>query len=176
MSFFREQEIARRTSRMHAENHGRLAVNRARFTTAGWGSYEFEEIADFDATFIEEPTLSVGFQMEADEWREALEDAGYVASNIETEGTSLDIPFPVVSGFVTTWEQDDNGYYVGAYCAASVQFVPPFYDPETLTYTGLALPPVDLSGQGLPAITHHFRFEGVALKGGEDPGEDAKQG
>lgn len=176
MSFFREQEIARRTARMHAENRGRLATTKAVFDTYGWGSFEFEEIVDFDCMYIEEPTFTVGAVIDVDEWEQALEDADYPPPPIDLSALPAGVPLPrdvvgiagvtplpVVTGFVTAWEQDDKGNYVGAYCAARVYF------PEVDI-------PTELSTQNLPAVHHHFRFEAVALKGGGDDTGDAANG
>jgi hypothetical protein len=157
MSYFRDTEIARRTARQHKENHGRLATTRALFDTFGWGTFEFEDMADFDCTYIEQPSFTTGAHIESDEWQEALQDAGWFTGLNEDAAT----PFPAISGYVTAWEQDDKGFYVGAYCAAHI------------TFAAELLIPVDLSDQFLPQIHHHFRFEGMALKGLGDDGSAA---
>lgn len=169
-SFFREQETARRTAKMHAENKGRPAMTKVVFTTTGVGSVQFEDCADFDCTYIEEPVFSHGAVIDFDGWEQLLEDENYQAQ--DGEGGSP-TPLPTVSGFVTQWEQDDNGFYVGAWCAARVMFTYDHPDPVT------GLDPFEqIISQHLqmPEIQHHFRFEGVAIKGGEDPGDDAPGG
>lgn len=142
-AYFRELQIARQTEHRHKENRGRLAVTTARFVSEGQGSFEFEDPALFGCTYIEKPWVSYGAEFDTDAWEEL---------------SGLDpAPLPLISGMVTDWAQDSDGYYVGAYVAVRVHF--PDLDPDT----GFDL----VDNELMPVIDHLFRFEEIALKSGQ---------
>ena len=120
----------------HRENSARLAVAFARFTTVGQGTIEFEERVDFGLTFIEEPYITYGCQLELDELADRLE---------ATEDTTPTLP--QATGFVTEWDIDDRGFYLGAWVAATV------YDP-----TGGITSDIEVT------IDHHFTFQAIGMK------------
>ncbi len=121
----------------HQENSGRLAQAFAKFHSVGQGSIEFGRRVDFDLTFIEEPYVTYGAQIDLDELGELL--ATPVADPP---------PLPSASGFVTEWDIDERGFYTGCWCAVSVYF------PTTLAV------PVDAKVD----MFHHFTFTAIAIK------------
>lgn len=120
------------------ENSGRMAEAFARFKSVGQGSIQFDERVDFDVTFIEEPYFRYGSYLDVDELENLLD-------NDQDAGTP---PFPVCSGFVTDWDQDDRGFYVGAWVAVRVWF----------PYEANIWPELPVE------IMHHFSFTAVAIK------------
>ena len=58
------------------------------------------------------------------------------------------VPLPHCTPYVTEWDQDERGFYVGAWVAVVVSFGP--------------LDTVDIGAQ--PGIEHHFTFSGIAIK------------
>jgi hypothetical protein len=132
-------DLERRVAEKEAiqENSARLAVASGRFTSTGQGSVEFEKRVDFGLTFIERPFVSYGTVIDLDELGDLLDVPG---------GDS--VPMPLVAGFVTSWDQDDRGFYVGAWCGARVYFAP----TDLVAY--------DIN----PVIEHHFTFQAIALK------------
>ena len=134
---FTDLENQRGELARHRENHARLAQAFARFQTTGQGSIEFERRVDFEITFIEEPYATYGCEINMDELGELL-------------GTPVaDTPaLPSASGFVTSWDVDERGFYTGCWCAVSV------YYP---------------SQAGVPAdakvyMRHHFTFTALGMK------------
>lgn len=120
----------------HRENSARMALTFARFESTGQGTVEFDHRVDFGLTFIEEPFVSYGCQIDM----EALAD---LLGMDETAS----VPLPQSTGFVTEWDTDDRGFYTGAWVAASV------YDPTGQIPTGSDM-----------VLDHHFTFQAVALK------------
>lgn len=135
MSF--EYERRRAEIERHKENSARAAQAFAVFTATGQGSVEFPDVADFGLTFIDQPVVTVGVVVDTDELRDAL-----------SLDDDVEVPFPVVSGFVTGWDQDTRGFYTGAWCAASVYF-PPTYLVAT---------------EAVPSFDLHFTFTATAMK------------
>jgi hypothetical protein len=121
----------------HRENRGRLAFTFARFRSEGEGSKEFGAAVQFDTTYIERPTVSYCSEVDLDAFEDAL-----------GLGVREEAPLPACSGFVTAWDVDSRGLYVGAWCAISVQF------PDW------AVIPEDVDVE----LYHHFTFAGVAIK------------
>lgn len=120
----------------HRENAARVAMAFARFETLGQGTLEFEERVDFGLTFIEEPFVSYGCQLDLD----------VLASAIGLEDGATP-PLPQSTGFVTEWDVDERGFYVGAWVAAAV-------------FDATGLIPTDVS----VVIDHHFTFQAIAIK------------
>lgn len=132
--YFRDQQTFESTRYRHQQNRGRLATSVSKFSSVGQGSFEFEDVADFDVPFIEEPWFSYGAQLDMDDW--------------EAEMGSETPPLPLTSGFVTLFERDASGLYVGAFVAVRVHFPDGDLVPQ----------------QATPRVDHVFRFEAVALK------------
>jgi len=122
----------------HAENAARNAEAFARFKSTGQGSIEFPERVDFELTFIEEPYMSYGGYIDLDDLDDKLANEA---------GTTMP-PLPICCGFVTDWDRDDRGFYVGAWVAVRVWFPPE------------ANVRVDLEVE----MSHHFSFKAVAMK------------
>lgn len=131
----------------HEENSARLAHAYARFTSTGQGSIEFERRVDFDMTFVERPYVAHGHFVDLD----TLEEQ----QDLETgDGPIL----PLVTAYVTDWDTDDRGFYVGCWCAVRV-FYPDAYIVMDLE---VAVPIIDSM---MPVkIEHDFTFSGTALK------------
>lgn len=126
----REAELGR-----HRENKARLANVYADFNTTGMGTVEFDKRINFGLRFTQKPFPSYGAEINPDLVRDAIEDE-----------TDSDVLLPTVSGYVTEWDNDDHGNYVGAWVAVVVQY------PDTI--------PVEAQ---IP-VTHYFTFSAVAIK------------
>lgn len=132
------EDVARRDAerRRHRENKGRMAGVYTYASSTGQGYVEYDELIDFGLTYIEQPFVSVGHVLDLDELRVLL-------------GMDADDPFvelPQCTGFVSQWEQDVKGNYIGAYLAVQISW-----------------------GSGIPfdaqvEIQHSFSFHGVAIK------------
>jgi len=134
---FNEIERQRNEYARNRENQGRWANAYARFRSLGQGPYEFEERAPFGLTFVEVPFVAIGHQIDLDE----------VEAIVTTPVANGDTPpMPQVTGFVTEWEIDDRGFYIGAWCAVVVAF------PAEI--------PVDAELE----IQHYFTFSANAIK------------
>lgn len=133
-----ENEDRRTEVEQHAENAARLAEAFHKFNTTGQGSVEYGDRVNFGLTFIEEPYLSYGAQIDLDALDELLENE---------PGSSMP-PLPITTGYVTEWDQDDRGFYVGAWVAVRVWF--PYESNVTIDTE------IDLQ--------HHFTFKAVAIK------------
>lgn len=119
------------------ENSSRLAHAYANFDTSGQGSMEFEDRVDFGLTFIEEPFVAYGGFCNSD-----------ALGELQGLGPGESPAFPLSSGFVTEWDQDERGFYIGCWIAASVMFAP------------LDLIVADLN----VTLTHYFTFSGIGIK------------
>lgn len=102
-----------------AENSARLAFAWGTSTTTGPGAQVHEKSIDFGLTFVEKPMFAYGF----------------VAIDVDFETY-----FPQSVGFVTGWEQDARGLYIGAHVGVNV-----------LTSAG-------------DILEHHFSFIGTGMK------------
>jgi hypothetical protein len=122
----------------HKENGARMAAAYARVDIVGQGTSEVEEMIDFGLTFVEQPFVSFGSYLDVDLIRDALD--------LDDDD---DCPLPVVSGFVTRWDQDQNDAYTGAWVAVSVYFPP--WDPVV---------PTDFDCE----LAGHFSFTAIAIK------------
>lgn len=132
-------ELERRVAEKEAirENSARLASSYARYSSDGQGTVEFGRRANFGLTFIERPFVSYCSVLDLDELGALMDIAG-----------GEPVPMPLVTGFVTEWDTDDRGFYVGAWCGVRVWF-----------------PPTDLVSYDInPVIEHHFTFQAIALK------------
>ena len=131
-------ETRRAADARHRENRGRLATAHARFETTGTGSTQFEDSVEFGLTFIERPFVSMGYTIDIDALAEAL--------GIDEEDS--EVPLPQVTSYVVEWDQDERGFFTGAWCAAVVAFAPDVVLPEGF----------------LVAVNHHFTFAATAIK------------
>lgn len=102
-----------------AENRSREAWSAKRFDISGVGFAEFPKAASFGLAFLDQPFVTTGFVLDTDELRDALG----VADN-------EDPPMPMVAGFVTEYDLNENGFYVGAWCAVNIQWAVEPPDPE----------------------------------------------
>lgn len=119
------------------ENTARLASAYASYKSTGQGSVEFGKRADFGLTFIERPYVSYCSVVDLDELGDLMGVPG-----------GEDVPMPLVTGFVTEWDTDDRGFYVGAWCGVRVWY-----------------PPTDLVPYSVDVeLQHHFTFQAIALK------------
>lgn len=101
----RESERAR-----HLENRGRLAGVFEAYDTVGSGLVEFPKRLDFGLVFTEEPFAAWGHKVDPDDLRDFLE--------LED---GADVPYaPQATGYVTEWDRDEKGNYVGCWLAISV--------------------------------------------------------
>ena len=137
---FEDLEVRRAEIDRHRENSARLASAFAKFETTGQGFVEFKDVIDFGCTFTEEPYPAYGSRVDL----EALEDLLQQEAVVDKAPP----PVPITSGVVTEWDQDDKGYYIGAWVGVRVFF--PYEDAV----------PLDLD---VPA-EHYFTFTGVAIK------------
>lgn len=132
-----ELESRRRHADQVRENSARIAQQFATFDTTGQGSVAFEDKVDFQVTFIEKPMVAYAGELDIDD----LADV----QNVEAGEMPM---LPISCGFVTDWDIDTRGYYVGAWCAVRVYF-----------------PPEDLVDVTLDVeMTHNFTFAAIALK------------
>lgn len=136
--FFGDLERRNAEREQHAENTARVAEALARFKSTGLGSIEFEERVDFGLTFTEEPYMSYGTQIDLDDLDDLLgNEAGATTPTL-----------PQCTGFITTWDRDDRGFYVGAWVAVTVWF----------PYEADMWPDTEIE------ISHHFTFKAIAMK------------
>ena len=119
------------------ENTARLASAYSGYESNGQGAIEFERRTDFGLTFIERPFVSYAAIIDLD----ALGDVLNIDGGLVT-------PMPLVSGFVTEFDIDDRGFYVGAWVGARVYF------PTTDAV------PLD----AVVTVEHHFTFQAIAIK------------
>ncbi|GAB3863300.1 hypothetical protein GCM10028801_30600 [Nocardioides maradonensis] len=120
----------------NAENRGRRAGVYAKYSTTGQGVVEFADRLSFDLTYIEEPFMSYGCKVDLDTVRDAL--------NLDDD--ALPTALPQCTGFVTEWDQDGRGNYIGCWVAVAVYF------------------PAAISPSAQLDIEHYFTFEAVAIK------------
>jgi len=132
-----EMERFRAENERQRENSARAAFAYAEYNSVGQGPFEFEKRADFGLTFVTEPIVAYGATIDLD----ALSDMLNVDPGITP-------PIPLISGMVTEWDQDDKGFWTGAWVAVRVHF-----------------PPTDLVDPALQIrCGHHFTFSAVAMK------------
>ena len=134
---FEDLEYRRAEIERHRENSARLAQAFAKFQSTGQGSTEFVDVVDFGLTFIEEPFVSYGAQLDLD-----------ALSELMSVDPSVTPQMPLSTGYVTGWEQNDRGFYTGAWVAVTVHFA---------SASGVAST-VNVHMQ------HHFTFTAIALK------------
>lgn len=129
-------EIQRAALERNKENRARLAIVSGRFTAQGEGLAEFDDGVDFALAYLDMPYVMTGVHFDLDEADLA-------------EGT---LP-PQVTGFVTDWDQNEQGFYTGAYCAAVITWgtdgssdvvIPDGFELQIdFTFAGMAMKDVD---------------------------------
>lgn len=136
---FEALENRRAEVERHRENSARPAEAFARFRSSGQGSMEFEKRVDFGLTFLEKPMMHYGAEIDLDDLDERL-DNDYNKNKCP--------PLPVSMGYVTDWDTDRRGFYVGAWVGVRV-----YYPDEDLIPANF---PVE--------VVHHFHFSAVGMK------------
>lgn len=129
-----------------SENSARLAQAYANFTTTGLGTLQYEDRVDFGTTFIERPFVSHAAHIDMD----------LTSQEMQREADDDNVPLPLITGYVTEWDQDERGFYAGCWLAVRV-----FYPDTDLILTGGELDfPLDPKVE----IEHHFTFAAIAMK------------
>lgn len=121
------------------ENAARLATASGRYKSTGQGSIEFDRRIKFGVTFVTKPIVNYGCEIDLDDLDDRLDN------DYNENGTP---PMPLCTGYVTDWEQNARGFYIGAFVGVRV-----YYPPEDLV-------PADFT----VGIIHHFHFSTVAMK------------
>ena len=132
-------ELERRRAEVerHRQNRARLAQEFHKFQSVGQGFIEFDKVAAFDITMIEEPYVSYGATLDLDALAEQ--------QNLDP---GVDPAIPLTTGVVTEWDRDDRGFYVGAWVAVRVYFPP----TDAI--------PADMDVE----ILHWFTFTAIGIK------------
>lgn len=104
-------EAQRAALRRDAENRAREAWTAHRFEVSGIGYAEFPKSAQFDLAFYKRPYVSTGICLDTDELRNVL--------NVSDQS---DPPLPNITPFVVEYDLNDNGFYVGAWCAVNIEW------------------------------------------------------
>jgi hypothetical protein len=134
-----EMERFRAENERQRENSARLASAYADYLSDGQGSIEFGRRARFGVTFVDQPFVSYCAAVDLDALSEQL--------GLDPKD---DAPIPVVSGVVTDWDQDDRGFWTGAWVGVNVYFPP----------TSAVVVGVDINVR----CHHFFTFTAVAIK------------
>lgn len=137
MTIVDELDARRQYADQIKENSARLAQAFATFDTTGQGSKEFDKRCKFAVTFIEKPIVSYCSELDVD-----------VLADMQNVDPGEQPILPIATGFVTNWDTDDRGYYVGCWVAVRVYF--PVEDLVDITMK--------------VELTHNFTFSAVALK------------
>lgn len=119
-----EQELRRAERHRHEQNAARHALSFHAYHSTGGGELEFSDPVEFGMTFAQRPFITYGYFIDSDDLVEGQ--------------------FPACTGFVTAWDFDADGLYIGAWCGVVIrggEFLEPPYE-----------------------IEHHFTFQGIALK------------
>jgi hypothetical protein len=82
------------------ENSARLAFSFGTFQTTGSGTTLFEQVVEFDCQYVRRPYVSYSFAV--------------------ADGDVQQVP--VCSGGVYEWKKNEHGFYIGAWCCASVSY------------------------------------------------------
>lgn len=124
----------------HAENSGRTATSSLTFETTGVGSVILPVPLEFDATFLEKPSVTMGLEL------------------MRLADRSL-YEFPHATSGVYRWVRDENDHYTGAYVWARVSCDP------LLDANGQVLnqESVDLNPPN-PRLRHHLVVAATAYK------------
>lgn len=146
----------------HKENASRTAEATGRFRSTGTGSLEFPTRIDFGVTFVTKPGVSYGSEIDVDELEGVLEN--YAGDNDYTDemkalftpdnGTPM---LPFTSGFVTDWDTDQKGFFIGAWCGVRVGYGP-ILGTVGEAVSGFVIPEPQV------VVIHHFRFSAVGMK------------
>lgn len=126
------------------ENSARLAQAYASFDTKGLGTIQYKGRVGFGLTFIERPMVSHAAYCDMEE----LMDTYYPDSDLTDDENEISLP--VCTGYVTDWDEDERGLFIGCWIAVRV-------------YMPLEDWPNPASSP-MPKIEHHFTFAGIAMK------------
>lgn len=123
----------------NAENRSREAWSAHRYDITGAGYAEFPKSARFDLAFLDQPFVNYGLVLDSDELRRVLNVA-------DTANPAM----PTVTAWVTEYDQNERGFYVGAWCAVNVTWPGEPPDPEEgftfqvdFTWRGIGIKDVD---------------------------------
>lgn len=147
---FEELEQQRADLDRHRENAARLAQAFAKFESTGQGSIEFDRRCTFDLTFIEQPYITYGCEIDLEELADLL-----------GTGVADTPPLPMASGYVTDWDTDERGFYTGCWCAVSVHYA---WNSATGDTPELEQAQLELLRVAKVYMRHHFTFTGMAMK------------
>jgi hypothetical protein len=142
MGLLDDAEDRRFEAERHRENSGRLAIASATFTSKGQGTWQHNKRVAFGATFTERPMVTYGAVCDIDDLADEL--------NLDPE----DVVLPLSSGYVSDWDQDDRGFYLGCWVAASVGF----------RHIDMAIAGGPVEAEAMPVIEHHFTFSAIGIK------------
>lgn len=143
----RETDLAR-----DAANKGGPALVSCHVTTEGQGAFAFANRIDFGLTFVEQPFPMFCSELDLDD----AEDAEWLTGTVLDSGARGDTPcLPQCSGYVTSWDKDDHGNWIGCWVAVMVTYPVPVEAADPLV-----------------AMTHYFTFSAVAIKDLADNDED----
>lgn len=124
------------------ENSARLAQAYAEFITTRSGTMQYEDRVDFGTTFVERPYVAYGCRVDTEQ----------VADSFGAENDE-DVMLPLCTGYVTEWDEDERGFYIGCWLAVRVYY----------PYEDLSGGEVELENPAVE-IEHHFTFAGIAMK------------
>lgn len=133
-------EAHRQRIEQQRENAARLARAYVSTETTGWGEIIKSDVLEFGCTFLTEPTFTTGTVVRGD--------------SSGPTGQLVTGRFPRVSTGVWRWQNDEKGYYTGAYV---------FFVVETIGFqvsTGVYPTTSDPSY----TLAHNMVFEAVAYK------------
>lgn len=159
MQILDQYDYRRETAERHKQNGARPANSYARFTTLGQGTIEFAQRIKFDLTFIEEPVMSYGCYVDAE--------------NLATLQGVKDVMLPSCTGYVTDYDTDDRGFYIGCWIAMRVyfgyeDFGIPLYtlDPTTADVDKAQnqVRKAKAEKMNQAEIKHYFTFAGIGIK------------
>lgn len=119
------------------ENRTRTAHASQTFEVEGSGVVEIPKVAAFGLTYIERPFVSVGFIIDLDELA--------LAYDLNDQAVP---PVPIITGFVTDWDLNDRGWYVGAWCGVNIYWTTgpppePFPFQVDFNFRGIGIKDVD---------------------------------
>lgn len=101
------------------ENSARHAWSYCQLNSHGIGEIQLATVVNFDCTFIEEPRIATGFQVDGD--------------------LLIDGSFPTVTAGVWKWARDAREFYTGAYVFFVVSGDPGYDLQHDFTFSGIAI-------------------------------------
>lgn len=101
------------------ENRTRPASCFMKYSTAGQGELLTPRVCRFDVTFVEEPRVFSGWEMDGD--------------------TLVKGYYPMVSAGVWKWQRDARGYYLGAWLVFNITGHDTYTIDHHFHFTGIAI-------------------------------------